>query len=164
MLTTDTNMELRINRFSKFDSHLHQFANTSLIQFRETDRSQRSWCHSKHLRTYQHHHERIRRSSESGRWYRSRRTQPPLRSRRQSELHAGSRSWYLPRTSGRMPAAAISASAVSTTTFLTNFSSLTSPTSGIMISGLTFQSACSFFNIDSCTDDSSWSASSAISG
>ena len=33
VLTTDTNMELRINRFSKFDSHLHQFANTSLIQF-----------------------------------------------------------------------------------------------------------------------------------
>lgn len=35
MLTTDTNMELRINRFSKFDSHLHQFANTNLIQFCE---------------------------------------------------------------------------------------------------------------------------------
>ena len=35
MLTTDTNMELRINRFSKFDSHLHQFANTSLIPFCE---------------------------------------------------------------------------------------------------------------------------------
>ena len=35
MLTTDTNMELRINRFSKFDSHLHQLAYTSLIQFCE---------------------------------------------------------------------------------------------------------------------------------
>ena len=42
------------------------------------------------------------------------------------------------------PAAAISASAVSTTNFLTNLSSLTSPTSGIMISGSTFQSGCFF--------------------
>ena len=39
------------------------------------------------------------------------------------------------------PAAAISASAVATTTSLTNLSSLTSPTRGIMISGTMFQSA-----------------------
>ena len=44
-------------------------------------------------------------------------------------------------------AAAISASAVSTTIFFTNASSLTSPTSGIMISGTSFQSGCFFVTL-----------------
>ena len=42
------------------------------------------------------------------------------------------------------PAAAISAFAVSTTIFLTNFSSLSSPINGIIISGTIFQSECFF--------------------
>ncbi len=39
------------------------------------------------------------------------------------------------------------ASAVSTTTSLTNLSSLTSPTRGIMISGTSFQSGCFFWTL-----------------
>ena len=42
--------------------------------------------------------------------------------------------------SNSIPDAAISASAVSTTNFFTYFNSLTSPTNGIIISGLMFQS------------------------
>ena len=35
MLATDTNVQIWIGGFTKFDSHLHQFANTNLIQFCE---------------------------------------------------------------------------------------------------------------------------------
>ncbi len=35
MLSTDTNVECRVNRFSEFDSHLHELTNTNLIQFSE---------------------------------------------------------------------------------------------------------------------------------
>ena len=35
MLAADTYMQVRVNRFAQFDSHLHQLANANLIQFRE---------------------------------------------------------------------------------------------------------------------------------
>ena len=46
-----------------------------------------------------------------------------------------------------MPDSAMIASAVLVTMFLTNASSFTSPTSGIMISGTTFHSGCAFWTL-----------------
>ncbi len=134
MLAADTNMQLRINRLTKFDSHLHQFADTCLIQLGE-------WIVLEDLGVIVSVQELACIITGEAEGHLSQVVGTEAEEVRLLAISSAVRaalgiSIMVPTSYFRsMPAAAISASAVSTTIFLTYFSSLTSHTSGIMISG-----------------------------